>query len=31
MISVDLQVLKAFYADRPNQLAKHFREYIIAN
>lgn len=28
MISVDPHALKVFYANRPNQFARHFREYI---
>lgn len=28
MISVDQQALKSYYANRPNQLVKHLREYI---
>jgi hypothetical protein len=28
MMSVGLQVLKSFYANKPNQLAVHFRKYI---
>ncbi len=28
MISVDQQALKSYYANQPNQLAKHLREYI---
>ena len=28
MVSVDLQVLNTFYANKPNRLAKNFREYI---
>ncbi|EKD69998.1 MAG: hypothetical protein ACD_46C00681G0002, partial [uncultured bacterium] len=28
MMSVGLQALKSFYANKPNQLAGHFREYI---
>lgn len=27
MMSVDLQVLKSFYANKPNRLASYFREY----
>jgi len=30
MMGVDLQALKSFYANRPNQLARHFREYIVS-